>query len=547
MWNIILLSVACFYTVHIQAQKTAEARNYYYYQLYESAKEILQQQLKEGKDVSDETWYLLGEIYLKQKHTDSAYLLLQKAERWVAAQSLSKKETPLVMIAKAHLLLDSGDISGARQLMEEALEAGKYKNLPVLLAAANVNIDSKNGDMKWTLELLDRAQSKNKMNAAVYLAKGNSYRKIADGGNAVVNYAKAVELDHTLAEAKYKEGLIYKTQQNETIFLEKFMEAVSLDSVYAPALYQLYAYYFTKDVVKADYYLSAYLRHSDWSVEHLYMEADLFYVSRKYPEAIKTGQAIIDLSGQEVQPRIYKLMAYSFAAAGDSSMALKQMDTYFTMQDTAGVVAKDFVLMARLAEANKGTDKTEVAAWYRKAVAMETVAADKLDYMIVLADLEKELKNKSAEAWWRGEIVKNKPAATNLDIYKWGTALYAAGKYTTADSVFQLYVERYPVQVYGYLWRAKCNAVIDSTMSLGLAVPYYQKLIEVAGSDSLKNKNILLNAYGYLGAYQANIRKDYQGSLEYFNRILALDPANEDALKFTATLKKWIIAGNESN
>lgn len=202
--------------------------------------------------------------------------------------------------------------------------------------------------------------------------------------------------------------------------------------------------------------------------------------------------------------------------------------------------------MAKL-QRNDSSGRVAAAEWYEKTIAAETDANEKLENMIILADIEKEFKNYQKEAHWRGEIFKIKPGATNLDIYKWGTALYSAANYAGADSVFSIYEEKYPAQVYGYLWRAKSNALIDTAMTLGLAVSHYQKLIEVAGTDSLKNKAILLNAYGYLGAYEANIKKDYQTSLEYFNKILALDPANEDALKFTATLKKWLNGSDASN
>lgn len=528
------------------AQSIDDARRNFYYQRYESAKEILQTILSHSPDAADEAAYLLGEVYLKQKHTDSAYMVMELAKNKNNERNISNEKAPLTAVGWAHVLLDSGNIADARKLMETVLEETKYKNITVLLAAAKANTDSKNGDVQWALQLLEKAQKRNKKNASVYLLKGDAYRKIPDGGNAVLNYAEALSKNPSLAETKYKEGLIYKTQNNEEVFLEKFTEAYAIDSGYAPVLYQLYAYYFFKDVNKAAAYLSAYLRNTDPSTEQLYMVADLDYVSRKYTAAIETAQKIISAEGGMTQPRIYKLMAYSLAATGDSSTALEKMNDYFLKQDTAGIVAKDFALIAKL-QRNDSSGRIAAAEWYEKAIAAETDANEKLGNMIILADIEKEFKNYQKEAHWRGEIFKIKPGATNLDIYKWGTALYAAANYAGADSVFRIYEEKYPAQVYGYLWRAKSNALIDTAMTLGLAVPHYQKLIEVAGTDSLKNKAILLNAYGYLGAYEANIKKDYQTSLEYFNKMLALDPANEDALKFTATLKKWLNGSDASN
>lgn len=80
-------------------------------------------------------------------------------------------------------------------------------------------------------------------------------------------------------------------------------------------------------------------------------------------------------------------------------------------------------------------------------------------------------------------------------------------------------------------------------MELGLAVPHYKKLIEVAATDTVANKSYLLTAYGYLASYEANVTKDYEQSLTYFEKMLALDPDNKDALRYTVILKKWIDEG----
>ena len=48
---------------------------------------------------------------------------------------------------------------------------------------------------------------------------GDAYRKLIDGGNAVTSYQKALAIDPKLAEAKYKIGKIYLTQNNKEFFL----------------------------------------------------------------------------------------------------------------------------------------------------------------------------------------------------------------------------------------------------------------------------------------------------------------------------------------
>jgi hypothetical protein len=66
------------------------------------------------------------------------------------------------------------------------------------------------------------------------------------------------------------------------------------------------------------------------------------------------------------------------------------------------------------------------------------------------------------------------------------------------------------------------------------------KIIEIDGKDSTNkpNRKHLIEAYGYIAAYKANTEKDYTGSIDYFERLLALDPGNPDAERYVGILKK---------
>ena len=74
-------------------------------------------------------------------------------------------------------------------------------------------------------------------------------------------------------------------------------------------------------------------------------------------------------------------------------------------------------------------------------------------------------------------------------------------------------------------------------MENGLALPYYSKVIEIADDDAATNRSLLIQAYGYLGAYQANVKKDFPVALENFEKILQLDPGNADATRYTALIQ----------
>ena len=540
----VILTLILLNAIALKSQTIDDARKDVYYAKYKSAKNILQSALSNDK-ASPYAWYWLMEVYLKEKNIDSANKIASTIPAPLLEQR-SMKDNPLVFIGRAHVLLDSGLTTEARSQMDEVLKAGKYKNPVALLAAARANIESKNGDVQWALELLGQAVKKDKKNAEIYTAIGDAYFKMTDGGKAIVNYDQAIALNPSYAEPMYKTGVIYKTQKNKEIYLEKFTKAYEMDSAYLPALYELYYYYYFTDVVKANQFLNAYIRHADADPMHGYMITDLQYVSKKYKEAIAGADSILMAEGSEAQPRLYKLVAYSKAALGDSTAALQYMNTYFDKQDTAQIVAKDYELKANLLE-KLSPDKAEAIVWYRKALAADSNKNEKLNYMIALANIQQELGNRERESVWRERVYENKKSPTNLDIYKWGMALYSAENFEKADSVFALYESKYPDQVHGYLWRARSNASIDTTMEKGLAVPHYKGLVEVALKDSVKNKPLLLRAYQYLGAYEANVTKDYAASLEYYSRILALNPEDAEADKNAKILEKWVKDGKGNN
>jgi hypothetical protein len=54
---------------------------------------------------------------------------------------------------------------------------------------------------------------------------------------------------------------------------------------------------------------------------------------------------------------------------------------------------------------------------------------------------------------------------------------------------------------------------------------------------------MLGKAYGYLGGYEANTRKDYPASLAWFEKLLQADPENADAKRYIEILKGWIAEG----
>ena len=157
-----------------------------------------------------------------------------------------------------------------------------------------------------------------------------------------------------------------------------------------------------------------------------------------------------------------------------------------------------------------------------------------------LADIAKEKKEYAAQAEWLGKYYTGNKKANNVDLFYWGVAHYTAENYVAADSVFGMYVNRFPEQSFGYYWQAKSKARQDTLMTQGLAVPVYQQLITMLEKDTANetSKKWMVESLGYLGSYEAINQKDYTEAVAYFKKLLAVDPDNEAAKKYIVRLEE---------
>ena len=530
LMNMMLVFVAGIITA--DAQTPDEGRKLFEYEKYKSAVAVLKQTTAANpQDIN--SWYWLTRAQMAAGHTDSAALSIQQMPAELKTQPLGK-------VIQGAVLLQKEDSVTALQLFTEAIGTKRKKDPAIQLAVANAMIDAPKGNLISSIEILNQAADRDKKNTWIHLSIGDAYRKLYNGSEAVKAYQEAIDADKSNAEAYYKIGKIYQTQNNVEIFTDYFNKAINADPDFAPVYYPLYYYYYFRDVNKALEYLNLYIAKSDYSIENEYMLTDLYYVSKKYNEAILTAQQVMQKEADQTKPRIYKLMAYSYDGLEDYTNAEKWMKDYFSKEEDSNYVAKDFDLMGKIA--SKRNEGTDAAIWYEKAFQLEKDSTAKIEYVKKITAFYKQQKNYTKQAEWTGQLYTLNAPITNVDIFNWGVAYYNAKDYVMADSVFGIYATKYPDQTFGYYWRARANAAIDTAMEMGIAIPHYEDMIEVALKDSTdaNNKKWLIQAYGYIAAYKVNTEKKYDTALELYDKILAIDPANDDAEKYKEILEKML-------
>jgi tetratricopeptide (TPR) repeat protein len=527
-------------------QSVDQGKKFLYYQRYKSAKDVFDKILASNPNNIDAVYYD-GQALLGLKDSAAAEDLYSKALQ-------SNGNAPLLLVGMGNIELRKGKTQDARQRFETAISLTKGKDVNVLNAVADANNDAKAGDPNYAIQKLTQAtQTKNFKNPETYVQMGDAYRKLIDGGNAVQAYTKALGLDPQLAEAKFKIGKIYETQNNKEFFLPAFEEAITMDPLYAPAYHELfYYYYYHWDPAKAGAYLDKYIANTDPGIEVDITKTDFLFISGKFQEAKDRAMAMIAAAGAKAEPRLYKMVAYACDTLGDIACAKQNITTYFQKQDTALVVGPDYEERGKINA--KATDSaTQVLAIddYKMAMLKDTLPENKQRYLNEAIAVAKKLNDKPAIAELAAIYYNGKRNPTNTDLYNWGFANYSAGNYKTADSIFcGIYESKYPDEIYGYLWCKNAKvAMDDSTGSQGLAVDAYIKLAEVArgidstakaanSADSTKYRSQAVGSYFALAQYYNDIKKDKETAVVYLQKIVEVEPTNATAIKFIGLLTK---------
>jgi tetratricopeptide (TPR) repeat protein len=534
----LLLAFTCIGST-VMAQTLEQGKQFLYYERYQSAQSTFEKVLNANPN-NIEAVYWLGQTLIHRRDTRDtagAKALYQK-------MLVTNGNAPLLLVGMGHVELLYGNKTDSRQRFETAISLTKEKDINVLNAVAYANIDAKAGDPNYAIQKLTLASQIKRFNdPETYILMGDAYRRLLDGGNAVLNYQKALTMNPKLAEAQMKIGIIYLTQNNRDYFLPAFESSVTVDPAYAPGYEQLFLYWYLRDVNKAAAYLDKYAANSDQGADLEYMKAGMLYVTGKVAESRTRAQELIAQYGANVNPRMYKLIAFASDSLGDYTAAREAMTKYFAKADSSLYMSTDFEEMGKIyGKMSDSVTRNMAFEYYAKAIAMDTIDVDKQKYAAEGLDLAKQMRNKQATAYLSGAIYNSMKDPSNSDLYKYGMANYSAGNYKTADSIFcGIYESKFPNEIYGYLWCAKCKqAQDDSLNSQGLAVGAYEKLAQFARSipDSAKYKNQVVGAYFYLASYYNDIKKDKPKAIEYMQKVLEVDPTNATAKNVLDILSK---------
>ncbi|MGN6165531.1 MAG: tetratricopeptide repeat protein [Flavisolibacter sp.] len=529
----IVLCFAAFLSITALAQNVQEGVNNYYAERYTSAKSVFDKLLAANPNNIEAT-YWLGQVSLAQDDIAGAKAIYDKA-------LTANGNAPLILVGVGHVELLQGNAAAARQHFEQAITASKGRkgNDPVVLdAIGRANVDAyteskKLGDLDYAIAKLNEAAEKAPNNPDIFLNLGNAYRKKHQGSDAVQAYRKA----GNFAPALFRTAMLYMTQTNYRqpdswgVVLENLNSAIAADPKFAPAYEQLYYYNLLakQDFATAESFANKYISSSDPSPENQYFLAQTQFVQKKYNDAISNAKNIVTQTNNNPKPRVYRLLAYSYLGNKDTATACQYTNEYFAKAKEEDVRGDDYLLHAYAC--GKGNPDI-IRADITKAVQSDSVLSRQVKMLDDAAKDAKASGHRDLEGWFNlmsYQLRGTQTTPTEL-INDVAVPFYFGGNYQQSDSAAKAYAALAPDSIYGYYWSALALGAIDTTMEQGLAMPDYQKVLDIAEKDKVRFKSQGVRAATTLAIYSYNIKNDKEAALAYADRGLAFDPTNANLL-----------------
>jgi len=514
---------------NLGAQSLQEGINHLYADRFKNAEQTFQKLLAANPNNADAT-YWLGQTYLDMDNNDAARQLYDKA---LAANG----NNPLIMVGKGHVLLLDKKKDEARQMFESAitLSATKKGNDPnILNATGRANVDAKEGNLDYAVQVLEQALERDPKNADIALNLGNAYRKKdpgQGGGRAYEKYKLAAQLNPNFAYPYVRIAKLFETQKQWDLVLENLNKAIQIDPNFSLAYYEMFYYYFFNlkyDDATNTFNKYAATRKGEDPTEDDYLNSQLCWAKKDYDCAIAKAESVKAAMGAKVKPRAYRQLAYSYLGKGDFANAKTNVDLFFA-REKENLLPTDYQLKADIYTSG-GASCEDVFALYIQGAAADTVLQSKVDFLTKAADFFKTKKCFKQEADVRLAIYSTRKNPNPAGLFNIALAYQQAGELPKADSLYTVYNTAFPDSIYGYIRRGRINYTLDTSMT---KEPYvtnllqnYQKTLDISLTDKVKYKTFGTESALILAGYYNNVRKSRDTAETYVNIGLSIDSSH---------------------
>ena len=525
------------------AQSITDAKKAIDAEQYQKSKTILKG-LISSQPANAESYFYLGNVYLKADYADSAKMTYSKG---IAANA----QFPLNYVGLGAVDFSFGKVN-PKSNFDKALSLTPKKDAGTLLFIGKAYTGGAKPDYALAIAALEKAKTVDPKKAEVYLALADAYRGQLKNSEAYSNYRTAFDLDKKLLRAKVELGVLNKLSKAYPESVAELNSVIALDPNYGPAYRELaetYYYwgnaelkFYNERIKQALVFYEKYMDLTDRSLESRERHATFLIVAKEYKALEKEANEMANMD--KTNPRILRYLGYAAYENANYPASIQALKDWISKADTSRLIALDYLYLGRAQMKTPGLELEGITN-LKKAVAKDSTNAE------VMSDIGKALfsAKKYAEAAETFEIAIKNPLSKTVayDNFYLGMSNYfdyasqANAKktpnkelLTKADSAFSYVIKVAPSNPDAYLYRARVKRLGDDPENMkGLMVPDYEKYLEIilakpdATSES-RVKNAVIEAYNNLGAYY--IKTEPSKAKEYFNKVTQLDPANPYAM-----------------
>lgn len=519
----LLLSLLTFTAITASAQTLKEAIRLNENEQQEAAA-TMYEQLIAKEPANGINYYYYGENWIDAEQPEKAAQAFARGLEKDPANQLN-------LIGQAELKLLAGDLAGGKALIEQAVKAAGPKNALILMEAGEALIHyPKAQDLMSAQTYLDMAVKLDPRNPEVYNLQGDLYSELNNGSEAARNYNKALDIDKSQVKALLHKGQLYKRSTNFDGAIVEFDNAIRIDPNFAPAYREKGEAYFKKrELDKAKENYRKYLELSRNNTGARLRYSFFLYESDNFKDAQAELNQITRVdSGSIYMMRIMAYVAYENNLIDTARRCIEKVFSA-TSADTVRRISKDYACYGKVL-AKSGNDSLGTE-YLNRAITADPRNGDLYDE---LAKMATRAKRYDVAVTAYREKMANIPKISSSDYFTFGRALYSAKLFNEADSVFTKVTTMSPNWPNGHLYRGRTNSQIDTMFESAAAVPHYMKYIELATADSAniaKYNKDLIEAYSYIGVVKLRKEKNFNQSLEFWNKVLAIDPKQQQALE----------------
>jgi len=517
----------------------------------------------------------LGDTYLYLQNPDSAKILYQQAA------TLDPK-SPFPVIGLGKVAMYKGDKVTEADLFEKARRSDK-KNPEVFYAIAKGCFDLAKKDTSTGNKFLAMGMDLNSKYAPFHIVSGD-YETLRHKYGAASNaYDRAIFFDPTYALAYRKLGVIHTLARANRDALNALAKSIELNSDQILVYKNLGDFYYgIGKYAEAEKNYQIYMSRAEVNFDDRERFAIILFFNKKYDDAKKLLNEVMNQKGDESV--LLRVRGYIAFETGDYAKGVEDMTKFFKIHDPEKNITSDYVYFGRLLQ-KVGKDTLAISN-YNKALEMDSTKTEIYEDLAKLyasnkmhveaAETYKKMMANGAdkttisyligkEYYFQSQVLlvkydslmlqqeKSKiPFADSVSVKQ------SINKYLLkADSSFTMVTTLSPEYPGGYYWKGRMQSRLDPEVLTPVGKDAYEKALSLFSVDPVKNRKSMIECYKYLGSYyflnsERIVKTDKKESevlkstsIDYFKKILLMDPADAQALEVFKKLKIPIPTGNQ--